>query len=152
MFAVLLEDHAGQGQEVDVAPGSCGVRREPSTPQEALSATVSWILIFRPGCAIDDLEARHHAVGGARTSAAVTPRAYQVGLEDEATSASARRAIILPVSMASPSLKTMPGEHAEVGLVDEHVHHDLAGHADLLADDGLAGGFGRRAIMRCWIW
>jgi hypothetical protein len=32
----------------------------------------------------------------------------------------------------------------------EHVHHHLAGHADLLADHALAGRVG--GIICCWIW
>ena len=87
------------------------LRRPPSvkTPQEALSATVSWILIFQSLMRESTISKQGITQSVARsTSAAVTPGPTRSRARTNATSASALGAIRRPMLTASPSLKTMP--------------------------------------------
>jgi hypothetical protein len=76
-LAVLLEHHAG-GARSSIARVD---RRPPSTktPQEALSATVSWILIFQSWMRESTISKQgHHALGGAPARRrAVTPGPFR---------------------------------------------------------------------------
>ncbi len=79
-----------------------------NTPHEALSATVSWILIFQSWDArIDDLEAGHDAFGGGEHIGRGHARALQVFLEQEGDLALGLGLDERVHVTDSPSLKTM---------------------------------------------
>ena len=83
------------------------LRRPPSvsTPQEALSATVSWILIFQSLMRESTISKHGITQSVARsTSAAVTPGPSRSRARMKATSASALGAIMVPTGMGWPSL------------------------------------------------
>ena len=85
-----------------------GLLRTPpstSTPHEALSATVSWILIFQSLMRESTISKQGTTQSVARsTSAAVTPGPIRSFLRMKATSASALGAIIDEATIGSPSL------------------------------------------------
>jgi hypothetical protein len=85
------------------------------------------------------------------TSAAVTP-GPSGRAQDEGHFGLGRGAIMVLVRRLALVEDHARGQLAEVGLVHaQHVHHHLAGDADLLADM-VSPASSRRWIMRSWIW
>ena len=110
---------------------------------EALSATVSWILIFQSWMRESTIS--KHAFRqsvAASTCGGVSPGPWRSRLSTNAISPSARGWIKRPDRhRAAVVHQHLRGQVAEIGLVDaERLLHDLARHADLLADvlDALA--------------
>ncbi len=137
MIAPFFSSLMRQPSRSTRAGESRGRRSPPACRDEALSATVSWILIFQSRMrestiskhGLDAIGRREHV--GRREARATRSR-----FSTNAISPSARGWIRRSVGTAPPSRSQhLGGQVAEVRLVDaEHLLHGLARHADLLAD------------------
>src|SRR3990167_7099937 len=141
-LAVLLHQHAA-GDQVDLA----WRHRRIAEHEQAAGGLVRYCVLYLDFSVadvyIDDLETWHHALGGGQHVGVGHAGADQVLLEDEGD-------LALGLGLHQPladrhGLAAVEhhgiGQEAEVRLIHaQHVLHRLAGDADLLADDLLAGG------------
>eukprot|EP01136_Pigoraptor_vietnamica_P030071 Opistho-1_new@88804 len=139
-LAVLLEHHAA-GREVDAARIDRAVAEHEHAARGVVGHGVGDPDLPVADARVDDLEAGHHAFGGGQHVGIADARAHQVALEDEGDLALGlgldQRGAVDRFALADDHAVE---QVAEVGLEHaEHVHHGARGHADLLADDALAG-------------
>ncbi len=140
-MAVLFHHHAA-GDQVDLARRYRLVAEHEQAAGGVVRHGVLDLDFPVADARIDDLETGHHALGGGQYVGVGHAGADQVLLEDEGDLA---LGFGLHQSLADRH-RFAAVEHHGVGQVTEvrlvhaqHVLHRLAGHADLLADDLLAG-------------
>ncbi len=140
-LAVLFQHHAGQG-DVELARVALGLAEHVDAAGGVVGDGVLDLDLPVGDARIDDLEAGHHVVGGADHVHGGDAGADQIRLEHEGQfglglgldQGGQIDGVAVLIHHAGSQLAEVRLEHAE------EVLDRLAGDADLLADDGFAGG------------
>ncbi|MCY1287951.1 hypothetical protein D9M70_369670 [compost metagenome] len=139
-FAILFQGHANAGQ-VDVTRIDTLLAEHESSGRGVVRHGVLDANLPVANPRVDDLETRHHVGGGPQNVGHGDTRAPQVILEHEGDLAFGLGGYQAVESNGRPvGIEHVRQQVTEVRLIDpKHVHHHLAGDADLLSDHPLPG-------------